>query len=71
MNNKEDLFYIKAREVDSPTNVRIIQVRPAVHHKLRDLSRQTHIPTYKLASNLIDWALDRIEIEDYVEDTED
>lgn len=66
----DDVFQIKQQWREKPTNVRIINVRPNTHRKIRLLSKSTNIPTYKLASDLIEWALERVEISEYTEDDE-
>ncbi|MBZ5946059.1 hypothetical protein [Leuconostoc gasicomitatum] len=67
----DDVFHIKQQWREKPTNVRIINVRPNTHRKIRLLSKSTNIPTYKLASDLIEWALERVEISEYTENDDE
>ncbi|WP_349533961.1 hypothetical protein [Leuconostoc citreum] len=69
--NNEDVFHIQQQWREKPTNVRIINVRPNTHRKIRLLSKSTNIPTYKIASDLLEWALERVEINSYMEQDED
>lgn len=67
----DDVFHIKQQWREKPTNVLIINVRPNTHRKIRLLSKSTNIPTYKLASDLIEWALERVEISEYTENDDE
>lgn len=67
----DDVFHIQQQWREKPSNVRIINVRPNTHRKIRLLSKSTNIPTYKLASDLIEWALERVEISNYMESDND
>lgn len=63
-----EVLYMKVNKAKREKSHSLIQVTPAVHTKVKDLSAKLDRLPIDVASELIEWALEHVEI---VEDMED